>query len=70
MTFLNTVTNMGGVWPSTLALYIASYLTKKQCEVNYSLQTAQNSTLNSTMLTMIQKNTCGSDVDSKVKNYF
>ena len=58
---------MGGVWPSTVALYIASFLTWKNCEPNTVLEVGQNSTLNATVLSMIQANTCGSDADSKVK---
>ncbi len=57
---------MGGVWPSTVALYIASFLTWKKCEPNTLLQASQNSTLNSTILSMIEANTCGSDIDLKV----
>jgi len=57
---------MGGVWPSTVALYIASFLTWKKCEPNTLLQASQNSTLNSTILSMIEANSCGSDIDSKV----
>lgn len=32
MTLLNTVTNLGGNWPSTLALWLVDPLTSKQCE--------------------------------------
>ncbi|RWS09377.1 acetyl-coenzyme A transporter-like protein [Dinothrombium tinctorium] len=31
MTLLNTVTNLGGNWPSTLALYLVDYTTFKSC---------------------------------------
>ncbi|XP_026884878.2 acetyl-coenzyme A transporter 1 [Electrophorus electricus] len=32
MTLLNTVTNLGGNWPSTLALWLVDPLTQKQCQ--------------------------------------
>ncbi|XP_064159631.1 acetyl-coenzyme A transporter 1 isoform X1 [Anguilla rostrata] len=32
MTLLNTVTNLGGVWPSTLALWLVDPLTSKECQ--------------------------------------
>ncbi len=57
---------MGGVWPSTVALYIASFLTWKTCEPNTLMTANHNSTLNATVLSMIQTNTCSSDVESKV----
>jgi PAT family acetyl-CoA transporter-like MFS transporter 1 len=34
MTFLNTLSNLGGNWPSTSALYLASFLTFKTCSLN------------------------------------
>ncbi|RWS28600.1 acetyl-coenzyme A transporter 1-like protein [Leptotrombidium deliense] len=33
MTLLNTVTNLGGNWPSTLALYLVDYTTFKSCSI-------------------------------------
>lgn len=32
MTLLNTVTNLGGTWPSTLALWLVDNLSFKDCE--------------------------------------
>ena len=32
MTMLNTLTNLGGNWPSTLALWSVDHLTWKSCE--------------------------------------
>ena len=58
---------MGGVWPSTVALYIASFLTVKKCEPNAIWLTNNNKTLNSTVLSMIEVNRCGSDTESNVK---
>lgn len=34
MTLLNTVTNLGGNWPSTMALWLVDPLTSKQCQGN------------------------------------
>lgn len=31
MTLLNTVTNLGGNWPSTVALWLVDPLTSKEC---------------------------------------
>ncbi|CAF0971281.1 unnamed protein product [Brachionus calyciflorus] len=63
MTFLNTITNMGGNWPTTTALYLANYLNAKKCSydqlVNPSVQ------MNSTVLEQINKNLCSNDVESQ-----
>lgn len=32
MTLLNTICNLGGVWPSTLALWFVDNLTTRSCE--------------------------------------
>ncbi len=32
MTLLNTVTNLGGNWPSTVALWMVDPLTTKECQ--------------------------------------
>lgn len=32
MTLLNTVTNLGGNWPSTVALWLVDPLTSKECQ--------------------------------------
>lgn len=61
MTFLNTITNMGGNWPSTTALYLASFLTLKNCALNSS---ADNSIKpNSTVLDSISQNVCSNEVE-------
>ena len=36
MTLLNTLTNLGGNWPSTLALWIIDQLTWKRCDFGSS----------------------------------
>ena len=45
MTLLNTLTNLGGNWPSTLALWMVDPLTRKQCTL-----TGHNSTLSAAQL--------------------
>ena len=52
MTLLNTLTNLGGNWPSTLALWCVDPLTVKEC------QGATNSTLSA------MDNSCSSPEDT------
>lgn len=69
MTFLNTISNMGGNWPSTSALYLASVITIKACAL---VQTVNVSSVNSTILNMtnatlnelINKNSCSNDTET------
>ena len=58
MTLLNTLTNLGGNWPSTLALWMVDPLTRKQCTA-----TGHNTTLSAAQLA---DNTCAdtSQVDT------
>lgn len=57
MTFLNTITNFGGNWPSTVALFLAGYITVKKCT---TVQEDGNT------LTLAN-NTCVTELDIKVK---
>lgn len=43
MTLLNTVTNLGGNWPSTMALWMVDPLTSKECQgaIGQSCSTAE-----------------------------
>lgn len=34
MTFLNTLCNLGGIWPSTAALWFVDTLTWRQCSID------------------------------------
>ena len=34
MTMLNTLTNLGGNWPATLALWSVDHLTWKRCQID------------------------------------
>jgi len=59
MTFLNTLTNLGNMWPSSFVLWFVDIITYKSCE----LKTAEPNTplvssLNSTMLLSIDSNVC------------
>ena len=57
MTLLNTLTNLGGNWPSTLALWMVEPLTSKQCAPG------TNTTL--TMAAELSSNTCSDTAASE-----
>jgi len=67
MTFLNTLSNLGGIWPQTLALYLVNSLTFKFCSSKKfesgSLDLNSPNYTNTVML--INNNTCSSEVLSK-----
>lgn len=42
MTLLNTVTNLGGNWPSTVALWLVDPLTSKECRGAATAQTCSS----------------------------
>lgn len=63
MTFLNTITNMGGNWPSTTALYMANFLTVKNCLLNPSNDISFKP--NSTVLDAISQNLCSNEIESE-----
>lgn len=66
MTLLNTLSNLGGVWPNTLALYAASYLTFKYCSPEkLPGDLALNATSYESTISAISGNTCASDIDQK-----
>jgi PAT family acetyl-CoA transporter-like MFS transporter 1 len=54
MTFLNTITNFGGTWPSTAALFLAGYITVRKC-----------TTIQNGEALVISNNTCTNDLDIK-----
>lgn len=75
MTLLNTISNMGGSLAGTLALYIAGWISIKQCiiysspEPNFHTNTSlifHNSTLSDMI---VSNNTCSSQTKQQVK-YF
>lgn len=64
MLFVNT----GGNWPNTCALYLADFISVKQC--TYDSSKIQNSPqLNSTVLERISNNACASDTATQVTNF-
>lgn len=66
MTLLNTISNIGVVWPATLALYLVEILSFKKCELN-SFDIFKNSSTNlKNLLRSIEKNTCETDFEIKV----
>lgn len=64
---MKTISNKkGGNWPSTCALYLADWITVKQC--TYDPAKNPNSPApNSTVLESITRNTCASDIASTVR---
>ena len=63
----NCVFFLGGSWPSTMVLYLADFITVKNC-IHIPKQAINNtvSALNSTIIELINKNKCGSDAETKV----
>merc|ERR1719277_319244 len=64
MTLLNTLTNLGGNWPSTLALWWVDVLTYKQCDIS-SLYT-KNTNLTQSQLNDLNSNECLDKEQSKL----
>ena len=64
MTFLNTLTNLGGNWPATLALWWVDVLTYKQCDISSMDTTKQNIT--ATQLNELKSNICHGKDESKL----
>merc|ERR1712128_417215 len=59
MTFLNTLSNLGNMWPSSFVLWFVDIITYKSCVLNTSEpNTPLVSSLNSTMLLSIESNVC------------
>jgi len=62
MTFLTTLTNLGGSYPGTVALFLINWLTRKHC--SYYESDAEVSSLATNSI----NNTCSSTALAKVKN--
>lgn len=60
MTLLNTLSNLGGVWPQTLALYLANVLTFKYCSADSLPVDSINYSKN---LSLINDNACSSEIE-------
>lgn len=69
MTFLTTLANLGGKYPSTLALYMINWFTKKHCSfesLNVLSMSANNSDITySTRSTILIQNTCSTTYQAK-----
>ena len=70
MTLLNTLTNLGGNWPSTLALWLVEPLTTKQCVpgTNTTVDMSSN-----TCGDQVQVDTCtgaGASCDTVLDGYY
>ena len=58
MTLLNTLTNLGGNWPSTLALWMVDPLTSKQCVPGPNMTETASLPRDNTCLDQAQADTC------------
>ena len=58
MTLLNTLTNLGGNWPSTLALWMVDPLTSKQCVPGANMTETASLPRDNTCLDQAQVDTC------------
>eukprot|EP00090_Calanus_glacialis_P045154 TRINITY_DN8217_c0_g1_i1.p1 TRINITY_DN8217_c0_g1~~TRINITY_DN8217_c0_g1_i1.p1 ORF type:complete len:519 (-),score=188.91 TRINITY_DN8217_c0_g1_i1:326-1882(-) len=68
MTLLNTVTNLGGNWPSTLALWMVDPLTTKQCMNSNSTLTTINTCTETTEVELCTST--GGSCDVQVDGYY
>ena len=58
MTLLNTLTNLGGNWPSTLALWMVDPLTSKQCVPGANMTETASLPRDNTCLDQAQVDAC------------
>merc|ERR1712127_558192 len=63
MTLLNTLSNLGGVWPQTVALYLANVLTFKYCS-SEKISSITNPNNYTDTITLMNDNRCSSESDS------
>ena len=63
MTFLNTLTNLGGNWPATLALWWVDVLTYKKCDLS-SLVDFKSQNMTNTQIDELKTNICYSKEES------
>jgi hypothetical protein len=68
ITFLTTITNLGHIYPTTIALYLINFFSQKTCSLNN--MTNKFLELNATIVTQITKNTCSNKVKEKVRAFF
>ena len=65
ITFLTTITNLGHIYPTTIALYLINFFSQKSCSLNNVTNKVLE--LNVTIVTQITKNTCANKVKEKVR---
>ena len=61
MTFLNAISAFGSAWPNTVAFFIASLLTTKNCTNNQSGSSSSNM-----LISTFENNFCRNEHESKV----
>ena len=64
MTFLNTLTNLGGNWPATLALWWVDVLTYKKCDI--SSLNIKNTNLTQSQMNDLNLNNCHDKEQTKL----
>ena len=65
MTFLNTLTNLGGNWPATLALWWVDVLTYKKCDIS-SINSIKEKNITDTQFNELKFNICHEKDESKI----
>ena len=70
MTLLNTLTNLGGNWPSTLALWMVDPLTAKQCTPgqNTTIEIGSNTCSNLEEVDLCKE--AGATCETRVDGYY
>ena len=70
MTLLNTLTNLGGNWPSTLALWMVDPLTIKQCTPgkNTTMEIGGNTCSNTEEVDLCKE--AGASCETRVDGYY
>jgi PAT family acetyl-CoA transporter-like MFS transporter 1 len=58
----------GGNWPTTSALYLASYITIKNCVYKNENLVVSNGSSVASVITVLEKNFCSTDDESKVNS--
>ena len=58
---------LGGNWPTTSALYLASYITMKNCAYKTEQLIVSNESSLAAVMNTLEKNFCTTDEESKVQ---
>ena len=59
----------GGNWPTTSALYLASFITIKSCTYKNDDLVVSNGSSVASVIKILEKNICSTDEESKVSFY-